>query len=1112
MKRKAHASLSSPPHALTARTLEGIARPAAVSVVRATLLPSATEKSRLTVVVGPAGSGKSRLVRDVVADPLVREAFPGGRIWVTVGPQPIDLPRQLARVGEALGDTRSEEYATRETAMERLIALLADRQALLVLDDVWDLHQALEWRDLRHPGHTLLVTRSQAVADAMPAEGLPCPRFSPEESHELLAWKTHRSDPPFATVAERLAFNPMALSIAGTLFARGMRPDDWLDLFDTHLAEQPADDDAGLRASFAINLSYLPDERRDLFYALGLFPPRVPIPESVIDRAWHALDASLSPYDRRMMFEELEAFALLERRPDPRAVAIHDVIAQIAREALGDRLVAWHSAFVDSYASRRRVWHQIKNDGYIYRFLSHHLAEARQVEVLRELLLDFDWLRAVLRHADMTAVQDGFALLHEDKTLRLVQEALWLSARTLSRDLSQLAPQLLARLQRFDIAAIVRFVKQIRRRIDRRALWLEPRKASLTTPGSALLDTFHGHLDVVRSVALTPDGRFAVTGSEDATVKVWEVATGRLVRTLYGHEAGVQGVAVPPDRAVVFSGSDDETVRLWDLETGEALAIMRHEGAKILSLTLTPDGQTLLTAADDGKIRRWDTRSAILLDTVDADRPIWSMAITPDGRRMIAASNERALSVWDLRARRIERYLPGHTDWVWDVAITPDGTHVVSASEDRTVIVWEIETGRAVRLLKGHQGAVRAVAVSADGAIVASASEDQSLKIWDFAAGTVVRTFTGHDDWVWDVALAPDGLTALSASDDHTVKRWSLSTQFRHPDRDTHEKSVRALRPSPDYIHAASVSDDQSMRLWRLSDGQLISVFEGHRDWVWDLAFSPSGRHIATASFDHTVRLWNVFSGREEYALDVHTDWIWAVRISPDGRLLVSGSEDGTAMVWRLEDGTRLHTLAGHTAGVTAIRITQDSRLVVTASADRTIRIWSLEDGRLLHVLAGHEGGIRSLHLSDITQRVVSASEDGTIRTWSLFEGTPGLVIDGHGHGIRHLLVLPLGFHALSAGEDRSIRLWDLDSGREEFRFAGHREEIRALALSMDGRHLASASDDHAAFLWDLETRKMVASFYADFPVTSGQFSNDGRTLILGDGGGGVHILEMIGD
>jgi len=99
-----------------------------------------------------------------------------------------------------------------------------------------------------------------------------------------------------------------------------------------------------------------------------------------------------------------------------------------------------------------------------------------------------------------------------------------------------------------------------------------------------------GHTDRVRAVAVSPDGRFIVSGSDDRTVKVWEAESGQLLRSLAGHTGGVNAVAVSPDRRWIISGSDDHTIRAWDPESGESRVLFWNDAA-IRSLALSRAGR-----------------------------------------------------------------------------------------------------------------------------------------------------------------------------------------------------------------------------------------------------------------------------------------------------------------------------------------------------------------------------------------------------------------------------------------------------------------------------------------------------------------------------------------
>src|SRR5262249_40089024 len=117
-----------------------------------------------------------------------------------------------------------------------------------------------------------------------------------------------------------------------------------------------------------------------------------------------------------------------------------------------------------------------------------------------------------------------------------------------------------------------------------------------------------GHTAVVASIALTADGRMLASGSYDATIKLWDMASCKETATLRGHTAGVYSVAFTPDGKVLASGSHDDTARLWDVATGRELAAVKH-GYHVKRVAFTPDGKTLISAGE-GPIKLWDVATA----------------------------------------------------------------------------------------------------------------------------------------------------------------------------------------------------------------------------------------------------------------------------------------------------------------------------------------------------------------------------------------------------------------------------------------------------------------------------------------------------------------------
>jgi hypothetical protein len=127
-----------------------------------------------------------------------------------------------------------------------------------------------------------------------------------------------------------------------------------------------------------------------------------------------------------------------------------------------------------------------------------------------------------------------------------------------------------------------------------------------TRESPALVRDLVGHADKVTACAVTPDGRRVVSASEDKTLKVWDLETGRALATLEGHGDRVSACAVTPDGRRVVSASEDKTLKVWDLETGRALATLEGHADGVRACAVTPDGRRVVSASKDTTLKVWD--------------------------------------------------------------------------------------------------------------------------------------------------------------------------------------------------------------------------------------------------------------------------------------------------------------------------------------------------------------------------------------------------------------------------------------------------------------------------------------------------------------------------
>jgi hypothetical protein len=223
------------------------------------------------------------------------------------------------------------------------------------------------------------------------------------------------------------------------------------------------------------------------------------------------------------------------------------------------------------------------------------------------------------------------------ESLELIQGAMRLSSHVIEKEPDQFASQLVGRLlPHRDLPAIRKFTEQIAAASP--VPWLRPLLPALHPPGTGLLRTLEGHSDTVLGVAVTADGKRAVSGSRDHTLKVWDLDSGRALRTLEGHSRYVLGVAVTADGKRAVSASGDNTLKVWELDSGRALRTLEGHSSVVSGVAVTADGKRAVSASWDKTLKVWDLDSGRLIATFHCD--VYPGCCAFAGDRRIVAGDE----------------------------------------------------------------------------------------------------------------------------------------------------------------------------------------------------------------------------------------------------------------------------------------------------------------------------------------------------------------------------------------------------------------------------------------------------------------------------------------
>lgn len=251
------------------------------------------------------------------------------------------------------------------------------------------------------------------------------------------------------------------------------------------------------------------------------------------------------------------------------------------------------------------------------------------------------------------------------------------------------------------------------------------------------------------SYLITSDGQLLVrvVNTSRHFIEIWY--QGEQLYSLYGHEADIGAIAISPDKKTLASGSQDKTIKLWNLETGKLICTFGNlltwgaHKETVSSLAFSPDQQTLISGGSDsslkslisgsfdGTIKLWNLQTRDKPRTVKTSLGVKAIAISRDGQFLASTNWDGKVRLWHINTGDVLHTLEGHSYSVNCFTFSPDGRILASAgSYDKTILLWNVQTGGLLHTLTGHDNAVSCLAFSWDGQTLISGSEDKTIKVW----------------------------------------------------------------------------------------------------------------------------------------------------------------------------------------------------------------------------------------------------------------------------------------------------------------------------------------------------------------------------------------------
>jgi len=311
-----------------------------------------------------------------------------------------------------------------------------------------------------------------------------------------------------------------------------------------------------------------------------------------------------------------------------------------------------------------------------------------------------------------------------------------------------------------------------------------------------LKGTLEGHTGAITQIATFTrnDQTTVISSSRDRSIVVWNVDSssndigqiGRPVRALTGHNHFVSDVVISSDGMFALSGSWDKSLRLWDLGTGQCTRQFHSHTKDVLSVAFSADNRQIVSGSRDKSIKLWNTLAQCKYTITDDCHSDWvsTVRFSPSTRDpvIVSAGWDKVVKVWNLGNCRLKTNHVGHTGYVNTVTVSPDGSLCASGGKDGQAMLWDLNEGKHLYTLTGND-VINAMSFSPNRYWLCAAV-GPVIKIWDLEDKSEIEELkpdiTGKSSTApqcTSLAWSQDGQTLYAGYNDNVIRVWQVSVR-----------------------------------------------------------------------------------------------------------------------------------------------------------------------------------------------------------------------------------------------------------------------------------------------------------------------------------------------
>ena len=611
----------------------------------------------------------------------------------------------------------------------------------------------------------------------------------------------------------------------------------------------------------------------------------------------------------------------------------------------------------------------------------------------------------------------------------------------------------------------------------------------------------------MRDLAINKDGTLAVTAEEDNKLRVWSTAPEQKkgedgkpvpiapVRELAGHGKAVASVAlVLPAGTQVLSGSEDGTVRVWDLNSGNQVRSMNHGGV-VTDVAASADGKAFASTSTANTAKLWNAANGQQIAEVKGSIPLQHQLDAVNEDKTVA---EQLAKLADDAEKAADKN-------VKDREAAVKTAQEAKQKADDAVKEPQKKADEAQAKLKAAQdelakktddkGLQKKVE---DAQKEATKLADELKKVLD-AQAAAARSLELGQKSVETAKADLEKAKAKNAEAKKVLETATVAAKKAGDDAGAAAKPLHAVAFSADGKLFATAGDDQIVQLWSATDGQPIGTLAGHAGPIQHLMFG-AGDALISASADKSVIAWRMNAPWKLVAtlgpagdnpLDLTTSLfanrILALDFSPDGKLLATGggepSRSGELMIWSIPERKLVKNIEdAHSDTVLGVEFSRDGLSLVSGAADKFVKTFEVQTGKSIRSFEGH-----THHVMDVTWKadqttLASAGADNAIKVWDANTGEQKATISNYTKQVTAIQFIGTSENVVSSGGDKTVR-FHRTSNRQNYRsFSGNTDYVYSVAATPDEKLVVAGGEDGTVRVWNGQNGQVLFNFAPPAP------------------------------